>query len=404
MKNPLDITVLCKVVDNFGDIGVVYRLIKALKEVSDQNPDFPPIKIRLILDNLLSFKLLCPSVDENAQTQTVNDIQIFKWDSPLCLKEFQKNPPEILLECFQCGRPDWLETLLFEIKIPDPCQIIMIDYLTAEDYAESFHKLLSLTRSARVKKVNFMPGFTPKTGGLIISDFEKNTFLCGESLPPAPKQSFSASPSPRGTPLKPQNKIPKFNIFFFSYPKDLTPVLKSFQKFNQNCLKNNLNVLLAQGAGFSSFKDAYSKLEQKNLFSLSELDFVPQEIWDSLLFSSDILFIRGEDSLSRACLYGKPFVWNAYPQSEDYQLVKVQALLQKLKPFFPEKEFLIIQNLWLIYNGKEGNLEKAVYDFLSNYHNLREGFFNFSQSLKKNGNLAFHLMTFILKDCIIKKQ
>ena len=34
-KKATDITLLCKVVDNFGDIGVVYRLARALKELSD---------------------------------------------------------------------------------------------------------------------------------------------------------------------------------------------------------------------------------------------------------------------------------------------------------------------------------------------------------------------------------
>ena len=34
MPEKLDITILCKVVDNFGDIGVVYRLARALSDLS----------------------------------------------------------------------------------------------------------------------------------------------------------------------------------------------------------------------------------------------------------------------------------------------------------------------------------------------------------------------------------
>ena len=37
MQKKIDITILCKVVDNFGDIGVVLRLSKALLEVQKQN-------------------------------------------------------------------------------------------------------------------------------------------------------------------------------------------------------------------------------------------------------------------------------------------------------------------------------------------------------------------------------
>ena len=65
----------------------------------------------------------------------------------------------VILECFQCGRPDWMERILFEEKLERTVHIIMIDYLTAEKYAEDFHCLQSLTRSAKVQKVNFMPGF-----------------------------------------------------------------------------------------------------------------------------------------------------------------------------------------------------------------------------------------------------
>ena len=46
----MEITVLCKVVDNFGDIGVVWRLCKRFKEID------PSIKINLITDDLVSFK------------------------------------------------------------------------------------------------------------------------------------------------------------------------------------------------------------------------------------------------------------------------------------------------------------------------------------------------------------
>lgn len=370
--NILDITVLCRVVDNFGDIGVVYRLLKAL---SEKNNSFK-INLRLVIDNLQSFKNICPEIDENKEIQTFNNWKIFLWNSENCLDEFKKNPPHIILECFQCGRPDWLDKLLFEIKIPNICQIIMIDYLTAEPYAETFHKLLSLTRSSRVPKVNFMPGFTPKTGGLIISGEEFEFIKNQNNL------------------QKTQSKI---SIFFFSYKKNLNPVLNAFEKFRKS--KNiNLNVSLARGIGFESFLNAFYSVEDKNqrkVFNLQKLDFIPQEKWDKLLFENDILFIRGEDSLSRACLYGKPFVWNAYEQSENYQLVKVKALLEVMKPHFTEYLFKIVENLWISYNSTGENLENYTFDFLQNYENLKTCFMNFSESLVKNGNLAENLLNFI---------
>ena len=62
MKNPFDITILCKVVDNFGDIGVVYRLAKSILNLT-QNPQFAKTKIRLIVDDLTAFNKINDKID-----------------------------------------------------------------------------------------------------------------------------------------------------------------------------------------------------------------------------------------------------------------------------------------------------------------------------------------------------
>lgn len=407
--NNLDITILCKVVDNFGDIGVVYRLARSLTDlfkgeslppgctslqpppssgttgVFPQRP-FTSLKLRIIVDNLKSFSLLEPGINPDLSFQEINGWQIFQWDAEqLCFDTFKKEPPHVILECFQCGRPDWMEKLLFDVKIPNVADIIMIDYLTAEEYADTFHKLMSLTRSARVKKVNFMPGFTAKTGGLILD-----------------KPFMKALGNGAGNVLKKtQNSAENaFNAMFFSYPADWQPAVRALQTFNKKIAGGKLNVFLAKGAGCQSFKSAYENVksqpcEKNELFTLTELSFLPQTEWDELLCRTPLLFIRGEDSLSRACLCGVPFVWHAYPQTEDYQLVKVQALLDAMRPHFATNVFMYVENCWQIYNGKEGNLEQAITDFLLHYNELKEGFCSFSRSLINNGDLTLNLLEFI---------
>ena len=61
----LDVTILCKVVDNFGDIGVVFRLSRALS-------DFPNISLRIITDNLRAFSLLSPGINPGSDEQFFN--------------------------------------------------------------------------------------------------------------------------------------------------------------------------------------------------------------------------------------------------------------------------------------------------------------------------------------------
>lgn len=373
----MPITVLCKVVDNFGDIGVVWRLCCQLSnQIKKEN--FTS-KINLIVDDLASFNKICNSVDSNKSFQIVENINIFNWnDEKLCYDEFSKNDGEnlsVILEVFQCGRPLWMEKILFEDKLQRTVQIIMIDYLTAEKYAEDFHCLQSLTRSSKVQKVNFMPGFTNKTGGLIIDsewehfcDYKNNkTLLC------------------------------------FTYDRNWDALANACKKSN-----NIEKVLIAPGKGFESLKKSFYFIKDSNL-KIEELSFMNQNEWDKMLKNCGVLFIRGEESMSRACLSGIPFVWHAYPQSDEYQLIKVRALLERMSVHFKCEDFKIIEKVWILINSAESEVEqevfeKAILDFFDNAEKLVYGFREFALDLRKNGDLCSNLMTFIKNRCIIESN
>lgn len=423
MPRNSDITILCKVVDNFGDIGFVYRLAKNLRKIN------PHYEIRLVVNNLNSFQKIAPKIKLNSAEQNFCGMKIFDSNAEeICKAEFSKNPPGVILECFQCGRPNWLDEILFASQSQNKLthleangekffQIINIDYLTAEDYAEEFHCLKSATRSAFVKKVNFMPGFTAKTGGLILDEpfianwrahFEKKSekekcenVNCDKNIA---RQDFSFAEFSAPVCAALSQKI-----LIFSYQKNFSPIIRAFQKI---CDKNlsQIQIFLAQGIGKESFLETYRKFCDSRKFNLSqigldELDFLSQENWDEMLLQMDVLFVRGEDSLARACLCGKPFVWNAYPQKtpqdENYHLIKVRALLEKMRPHFSESEFAIIEKFWLLYNVNacdiscEESLENACFEFLSQAQNLKRGFEKFSESLFAIGNFSEKLDSFI---------
>ena len=375
----MPITVLCKVVDNFGDIGVVWRLCCQLSnQIKKENLTS---KINLIVDDLASFNKICNSVDFSKSFQVIDEINIYNWnDEKLCYDEFSKNDGEnlsVILEVFQCGRPAWMEKILFEDKLNRTVQIIMIDYLTAEKYAEDFHCLQSLTRSSKVQKVNFMPGFTNKTGGLIIDsewehfcDYQNNkTLLC------------------------------------FTYDRNWDALANA-------CKKSNYieKVLIAPGKGFESLKKSfYSNFIKDSNLKIEELSFMNQNEWDKMLKNCGVLFIRGEESMSRACLSGIPFVWHAYPQSNEYQLIKVRALLERMSNHFEVEDFKIIEKVWILINSAESEVEqeefeKAILDFFNNAEKLVYGFREFALDLRKNGDLCSNLMTFIKNRCIIKSN
>ena len=364
----MEITILCKVVDNFGDIGVNWRLANKLKKLKSQN------KINLICDNLSSFKKICDQVQPELALQEVSGINVYDWNAfDFCYKEFSgrnNSRLQVILECFQCGRPDWMEKILFDDELNHTVQIIMIDYLSAEDYAESFHKLQSLTRRGKVKKVNFMPGFTSKTGGLIIDDGWKE--------------------------LSPRKE--DGHILFFTYARNWLPVVNAIRGA-ETC--RGKKILCAAGAGQESFVKAWGREE-----GIEVLSFMNQTDWDKMMKDSSFLFIRGEETLSRACLSGLPFVWHAYPQSDEYQLVKVNALLERMKKYFSLEDFGKVAAAWQAFNSPESGendrrLEESVSTMLAMQNHLVKGFRDFAFDLRKNGDLGENLMTFIEEICIM---
>ncbi|MCR4735211.1 MAG: elongation factor P maturation arginine rhamnosyltransferase EarP [Treponema sp.] len=381
----MEITVLCKVVDNFGDIGLVYRMCRNFLEIKSN------LSVNLIVDDLKSFANICDYVKVQEDFQLVEEINVYNWNAAeKCYSDFSKNDGEklsIILECFQCGRPDWMEKILFEDKLNRTVHILMIDYLTAEKYAEDFHCLQSLTRSAKVQKINFMPGFTEKTGGLIIDSSWKEL------------------------PLRKKDG----NILVFTYELNLDGLAAALKNY---CDESGKKVLLAEGRGKNPFIQACKKLfsneeneaeNKKEDFTsslLEELPYMNQSLWDKMMKDSSILVIRGEESMSRACLSGIPFIWNAYPQSEEYQLVKVKALLERMKEYFAEEDFVIVERVWLAFNSCDSSYEElynSFYDFFHFSDRFEYAFSDFALALRKNGDLCCKIMTFIEKNYIIDK-
>ena len=404
---PMQITVLCKVVDNFGDIGVAWRLCRRFTKIQSK------YKICLVVDDWESFskiedglprRLTAPRNDDSPviaseakQSISIDGIDIYPWNNDeLCHEVFSQNDGEklsLILELFQCGRPDWMERILFEEKLNRTVQIIMIDYLTAEKYAEDFHCLQSLTRSAKVQKVNFMPGFTEKTGGLVIDEEWQEVPVWKKEGP----------------------------VLVFTYENDWSSLTEAITAY---CEEKGSKVLVAQGRGKESFMTAVKACGAEKL--VEELPYLNQTEWDQVMKSCSALVIRGEESMSRACLSGIPFIWHAYPQSDEYQLVKVRALLERMKRHFDEEDFDIVEKAWIAINTDSGlplrcaprNDEilsdpsslraegEAIHssdytNFFNSLSRLVPGFQAFAASLRKNGDLAANLMTYIEKLDII---
>ena len=404
MADKNKIMILCKVVDNFGDIGVVYRLARSLCDLK------PELELTLVVSNLDSFHKMASQVNPQKSVQDFHyknsTWKILDWNlepsKAASLFTGADFPFSIVLECFQCGRPDWLENILFAPDFNRTVQIINIDYLTAEDYADEFHLLKSGTRKTNIKKIFFMPGFTPKTGGLIFNKVSQNKDFNGGPASAGGLCEVPLSLHTAGTAQPPLQSLPQsdYKIFFFAYEDTCSSVVQGISTFQEEMKKTkpdfSVTVFLAEGKSSAPFLEGWEKAGRP--FKIQEVPFMQQEEFDFFITKMDFLFVRGEDSLARAALTGLPFVWQAYRQEENYQLVKVNALLQRMKDFFAPEEFSAIEKFWQTYNDCQNNaddqeLAKMLYD--SARQKNTKGFKDFAETLHKNGNLAEHLLNFI---------
>ncbi|MBR1911580.1 MAG: elongation factor P maturation arginine rhamnosyltransferase EarP [Treponema sp.] len=408
----MDVTLLCDVVDNYGDIGVVYRLSRALSSLSTD------INLTLVVSNLTSFSQMAPNIKPTESIQEYNGWTILDWNNAAaCTDFFTEHHPRIILQCFQCIRPDWLESILFNPErnnTKEIIHIINVEYLTAEEWADGFHLLKSATRSSFVKKRNFMPGFTCKTGGLILDppfmeNLHNKDIAIQKTAPYLTKHALS---------ILTNKNI--FKLIVFTYEQDFAAIVESLVQL-QKTTHRDVCVFVAPGLSEQPFMSAIKTADAPVQTVI--LPYMQQTAWDALLCCMDFAMIRGEDSFARVCLCGIPFLWHAYQQDEEFQIVKVAALLHRMKPFFPAREFALLQTCMILFNrrpsatpGKEAKAELQVVmnafnaktnvagvspetipytEYFCMAETLRKGFSAFAEMLVHNGNMAENLLDYM---------
>jgi uncharacterized repeat protein (TIGR03837 family) len=90
-----------------------------------------------------------------------------------------------------------------------------------------------------------------------------------------------------------------------------------------------VRALLSAGED-SNHDDAASPSVQRGSLKITFLPLLSQQDYDRLMWSCDINFVRGEDSLVRALWAGKPFVWQIYPQDDGAHFAKLEAFLDAI--------------------------------------------------------------------------
>lgn len=334
---PHTVDIFCKVIDNYGDIGVAWRLARQL--ASEQG-----LQVRLWVDQLGSLARFCAAVDAHADTQTVETIEIRKWALPFP----DTKPAEIVIETFGCDLPESYVTALAHQARASAW--INLEYLSAESWVDGYHALPSPHPRLALAKYFYFPGFTDKTGGLLR---EKNLF--------AQRDAFQQDKDAQAELWRKLDLLPpiqnELRISLFCYENPALPAL--LQKWADGA--QPITCLVPQGVAAESITlfFAQNSNQAPNQFSRGQLTmqtipFTHQADYDQLLWACDINFVRGEDSFVRAQWAAKPFVWHIYPQKENAHWVKLNAFIDLYAEGLPDQAAAATRNFWRAFNAGRG--------------------------------------------------
>ena len=305
--------IFCKVIDNFGDIGVCWRLASNLAARGQT--------VRLWLDDSSALQWMAPA--------GCAGVQVMLWldGYPFDISVINRQPPDVIVEAFGCdAAPEFMAACvrLIEADGAKPSWI-NLEYLSAEAYVERCHALPSLVQTgpaAGWTKWFFYPGFTRSTGGLL-----RETDL------PARQSAFDKQAwlAAQGVPLNATNPEKLVSLFCYE-PPALKALLTQLQQHGLN--GEPVRLLVTAGRAGEAVKaelDEETGFQHsdcvRGLLSISYLNLLTQHDFDHLLWACDLNLVRGEDSLVRALWAGRPLVWQLYPQTDDAHLVKLAAFM-----------------------------------------------------------------------------
>ena len=299
--------IFCRVIDNFGDIGVSWRLAVNLAQRGQT--------VRLWVDDANALAWMAP--------EGAPGVQVLTWSTPF--DAHGQTPGDVLVEAFGCEiAPEFIAAYASAIGARGQQSIwINLEYLSAESYAARCHTLPSPVMHGPghgLTKHFFYPGFTPDTGGLLRepdllqrqADFDRAGWL-----------------TEQGIDWQGQRLV---SLFCYE-PPGLAALLQALAA-DAVCTILLVTPGRAAAAVRQRLDDEICLQPLRNkgcTLSISYLPVFSQTDYDQLLWACDLNFVRGEDSLARALWAGKPLIWQIYPQDDDAHHKKLHAFLDWLQ-------------------------------------------------------------------------
>jgi uncharacterized repeat protein (TIGR03837 family) len=291
-----------------------------------------------------------------------------------------------VIEAFACTLPERYVTAM-AARERKPVWI-NLEYLSAEDWVEGCHKLPSPHPTLPLTKYFFFPGFTEKTGGLLL----EHDLLARRDAFQSDNVALDAYWRSLGVPERMASEV---RVSMFSYENEaMEGLLRGWEQGDQpvTCLLPEGRSLPQMASYFGQQACKAGDVWQRGRLRVHVLPFVEQERYDELLWACDVNFVRGEDSCVRAQWAAKPFIWQIYFQHDGVHLAKLEALRGRYTAGLPPETMLIVRNLWLAWNGGP-DIAGAWAHFVAQHGVLARHGKEWADCLANN-NLALNLLDF----------
>ncbi len=313
--------IFCRVVDNFGDVGVCWRLACGLAARG--------LAVRLFIDDASALQWMAGAarpaeiggvgLGTAPDVGRVGSVQLLPWPDGENTDNSDNSdgnaqplqPGAVVIEAFGCDPPPAFVTAMATEQTPPLW--LNLEYLSAEAYVEASHGLPS-PQACGLTKWFYFPGFTPRSGGLL----REPGLLQARAV-------FQAAAwlAQHGLARRPGERV----VSLFCYDNAALPALLS------RLAEQPTLLLLTPGPAQQALvPELMHELEQPGQntaggLRLAPLPWLTQVDYDHLLWACDLNFVRGEDSLVRALWAGAPCVWQLYPQHDCAHQAKLEAWL-----------------------------------------------------------------------------
>lgn len=366
--------IFCSVIDNFGDVGVSWRLARQLVAEHDQ-------AVRLWVDDLHAFCQLCPKASAEEDVQSIQGVALHRWP-----RDWQPvAPADVVIEAFACQLPPAYIDAMAQRMVPPLW--LNLEYLSAEDWVAGCHGLPS-PQPGGLRKFFFFPGFTPHTGGLL-----RETGLIEQRLrfqqDPVARQQFL-----QRLGVTPQPGARLISLFAYENPSLaswLEALAASAQATQLLVPEGRIMADLQRWLGLSRL--AAGEVHSRGALTVQIIAFLSQDDYDCLLWSCDFNAVRGEDSFVRAQWAGRPMLWHIYPQQENAHRLKLNAFIKLYSQGLSPAAKTALHAQWQAWNSG-GDMSQSWSAVLEVWPELAEHAENWCQRQAAQTNITAALVQF----------